>query len=138
MESTFHLSLPCKNIEETKKFYLQDLELTSGRQGSYWVDVNLFNHQITFVQVDKYKIDTPNYTLEKNILPSFHFGVILDHESWEEVYDIVNYWTLDLITKTTFFKDKSGEHMSFFVNDPNGYTIEFKSFIDYSSVFEHH
>lgn len=136
MNSTFHLSLPCKDIEETKKFYLNDLGLESGREGGYWVDINLYNHQITFVAVEKYKIETPNYKLDDNTLPTFHFGVILDHDTWEKVYDNVNHWTLDIITKTTFFKDQHGEHMSFFVEDPNGYVIEFKSFQHNDDIFE--
>jgi extradiol dioxygenase family protein len=135
MDSTFHLSLPCQDIEATKNFYVNDLGLDFGRHTSQWIDINLYNHQITFVVVEKFKIETPNYALNDNVLPTFHFGIILDHDSWEKAYDNANNWTLDIITKTTFLKEENGEHMSFFVEDPNGYTIEFKSFADNDSIF---
>ena len=35
-----------------------------------------------------------------------------------------------------FLKDKIGEHHSFFVNDPNGYTVEFKCFTNSNEVFK--
>jgi extradiol dioxygenase family protein len=136
MNSIFHLSLPSKDIQETKKFYFDDLGLEGGRFGEEWIDVNLFSHQLTFVAVDKFNIDAPSYTLDKNNLPTFHFGVILEYDAWEKVYDSINHWSSDIITKTNFFKDQNGEHMSFFVEDPNGYVIEFKSFLDHDDVFE--
>lgn len=135
MNPVFHLSLPCRNMEETKQFYIDDLGFKHGRSSSQWLDVDLLNHQITFVLSKKFKMRTPNYLLEDNILPLFHFGVILDHNSWEEMYDKVNHWTLDITPKKTFFKDQNGEHHSFFINDPNDYTIEFKTFVDSDSVF---
>ena len=49
MNNTFHISLPCKNIEETIKYYTEELALTIGRKTSKWVDVNLFGNQVTFV-----------------------------------------------------------------------------------------
>jgi extradiol dioxygenase family protein len=135
MNPVFHLSLPCANMEATKKFYVDDLEFKHGRNSSQWLDVDLFNHQITFVLSEKFKIRTPNYMLENTILPLFHFGIILDESSWEEMYDKVNHWTLDITPKKTFFKDKNGEHHSFFIQDPNDYTLEFKTFIDSNSIF---
>lgn len=135
MNPVFHLSLPCKNMELTKQFYIDDLGFKHGRNSSQWLDVDIFNHQITFVLSEKFKIRTPNYMLEDNMLPLFHFGIILDENSWEEMYDKVNHWTLDFTPKKTFFKDKNGEHHSFFIKDPNDYTLEFKTFVDSDSVF---
>lgn len=135
MNPVFHLSLPCKDIEVTRQFYVDDLGFNHGRSTSKWLDVDLFNHQITFVISEKFDIQSPSYVLEDNILPLFHFGVILDESSWEEMHDRVNHWTLDITPKKTFFRDKNGEHRSFFIKDPNGYTIEFKTFVDDDSIF---
>ena len=54
MKATFHISLPCKNIEETIKFYKENLNLEIGRQTNKWFDVNLFGNQITFVLTENY------------------------------------------------------------------------------------
>lgn len=135
MNANFHLSLPCFDIEKTKQFYVDDLGLTCGRSTSKWLDVNLFDHQVTFVMSENFEFKTQNYLLEDNILPLFHFGIILDETTWEEMYDRINHWTLGIPNKRTFFKDKNGEHMSFFIKDPNDYTVEFKTFVENDSIF---
>ncbi|MEX6626694.1 VOC family protein [Tenacibaculum pacificus] len=135
MIATFHLSLPCLDIKETKRFYSEDLGLSCGRETSTWLDVNLFNNQLTYVLVDKFKFDYPDYTFEKDVLPSFHFGVVLTADDWEKMHDRINYWSSETIITKTFLKEKNGEHVSFFVKDPNGYTIEFKTFIEEDEMF---
>ena len=135
MAPIFHLSLPCLNIKETKKFYSEDLGLDCGRETNGWLDVNLFNNQLTYVLVEKFNFEYPNYTFEKDVLPTFHFGVVLDAEEWEKMHDRINHWSSETIITKTFLKDKNGEHVSFFVKDPNGYTIEFKSFIEENEMF---
>ncbi len=135
MASIFHLSLPCLNIKETKKFYTEELGLNCGRETNDWLDVNLYNNQLTYVLVEKFNFESPNYTFDKDVLPSFHFGVVLDAEEWEKMHDRINRWSAETIITKTFLKDKNGEHVSFFVKDPNGYTIEFKSFIEENEMF---
>ncbi|WP_418653803.1 VOC family protein [Tenacibaculum soleae] len=135
MAGTFHLSLPCFDIKETKRFYTEDLGLNCGRETNDWLDVDLFNNQLTYVLATQFKFDYPNYTFEKDTLPSFHFGVVLDADEWEKMHDRINHWSSETILTKTFLKDKHGEHVSFFVKDPNGYTIEFKTFIEEDEMF---
>ncbi len=135
MNPAFHMSLPCLNIEETVKFYTDELDFTIGRVTEEWVDINMFNNQLTFVLVDTFNFDSPDYQFESHALPTFHFGVILNNDKWEEMYDRVNYWLSDYSVKKTFLKDKHGEHVSFFIKDPNGYTLEFKTFIEDNEMF---
>ncbi|WP_299103951.1 VOC family protein [uncultured Tenacibaculum sp.] len=135
MKGTFHISLPCINLEDTVSYYKNDLGLTIGRSSSNWVDVNLFGSQLTFVTIEEFKFECPMYLLDKEELPSFHFGVVLNNDEWDDVYDRINRWSIDTIIKRTFFKDKSGEHNSFFVKDPNGYYLEFKTFKLHDEIF---
>jgi len=135
MNSNFHLSLPCFDLEKTKQFYLDVLGLPAGRSTSKWLDVNLFNHQVTFVTSEKFEFKTQNYLLEGNVLPLFHFGIILDETTWNAMYHKINHWTQRTTNKKTFFKDKNGAHLSFFVKDPNNYTVEFKTFVEKDSIF---
>lgn len=137
MNIPFHLSLPCNDLEATKKFYVEDLEMTEGRSSSNWLDINLFQHQITFVLSDKHWMNSPSYKLDSGVLPMFHFGVILEFKDWKELYKKASSRFDNLIPKKTFLKDKLGEHHSFFIKDPNGYTIEFKTFEEKDSIFSH-
>ncbi|MHA7058523.1 hypothetical protein ACWGOQ_0014970 [Aquimarina sp. M1] len=43
---------------------------------------------------------------------------------------------LEVTTEVTFLENKIGEHLSFFVKDPDGYMVELKSFKNPEEVFE--
>ena len=135
METLFHLSLPCTNAEDTKTFYIETIGAVLGRHSNNWVDINLFGHQITFTQACKFNFSNPNYVFEGKILPSFHFGIILSVEEWGTMYTKLNELNLELVTQATFLKNNPGEHLSFFVKDPNGYMLEFKSFKEPKNAF---
>lgn len=134
MNTSFHLSLPCLDIESTQAFYLS-IGATSGRHAQNWTDINLFNHQITFTKAGKFDFNNPNYVFEGKILPSFHFGVIVDDATLRKVYAKLKAKNMNLVTKATFLKDRTGEHTSFFIKDPNEYMIEFKSFKNSDDMF---
>ncbi|MDH7911895.1 VOC family protein [Winogradskyella sp. SYSU M77433] len=136
METSFHMSLPCLNVEETKDFYINNIGAFLGRTNENWVDINLFGHQLTFIQAEKFNFNSPNYVFEGKILPSFHFGVIVDVDNWGKIYTKLTKQKLEVVTQTTFLKDKTGEHLSFFINDPNDYMLEFKSFKDPKDMFK--
>ncbi|MGE5944285.1 MAG: VOC family protein [Flavobacteriales bacterium] len=135
MVTSFHMSLPCLSVRDTKKFYTS-IGASIGRSTQSWVDINLFGHQITFIKAGKFNFSSPNYVFEGKILPSFHFGVVIGLDAWNEVYTKLKEQDLELVDKTTFLKDNLGEHTSFFVNDPNDYMLEFKSFKNPSDVFK--
>ena len=136
METSFHLSLPCLSVKETKNFYTSIIGASVGRKAENWLDINLFGHQLTFIKAEKFNFNNPNYVFEGKILPSFHFGIIINVEAWGKIYATLNEQNLEVVTQTTFLKDKKGEHLSFFIKDPNGYILEFKSFKNANSVFE--
>ena len=135
MENAFHLSLPCLNLEETKNFYLNILGAGLGRFSKNWIDIDLFSHQITFTQCAKFEFEYPQYTFEGKVLPSFHFGIITGVDLWNALYDKLKIHSSEGIEEGTFLKNEPGEHHTFFVEDPNGYMIEFKCFKDQSEVF---
>lgn len=136
METAFHMSLPCLSVKETKNFYVNSIGATLGRAAQTWVDINLFGHQLTFIKAEKFNFNNPNYVFEGTILPSFHFGVILDEKTWNNIHNRLYKLNLEVVSQTTFLKDKSGEHTSFFVKDPNDYMLEFKNFKNYNDMFK--
>ncbi|WP_179343617.1 VOC family protein [Winogradskyella ursingii] len=136
METSFHMSLPCLSVTETKNFYVNSIGASLGRTAKTWVDINLFGHQLTFIKAEKFNFTNPNYVFEGKILPSFHFGIIVGVETWGEIYAKLSNQNFDVVTQTTFLKDKIGEHLSFFITDPNDYMLEFKSFKDPKEMFK--
>lgn len=136
MKILFHLALPCEDIEQTKDFYINTLGAALGRHTQNWIDINLFGHQITFTKVGDFNFNYKNYRLDEHILPAFHFGVIVDTDTWGKIYSKLFTQNIEVTTEATFLENKIGEHLSFFVTDPNGYKIEFKSFKNIREIFE--
>jgi extradiol dioxygenase family protein len=135
MDHQFHISLPCRHIEATQKFYTKIIGATKGRKSENWVDINLYGHQITFTKSGKFSFDYPSYSFEKTVLPSFHFGIILPVSEWDVLFKKMKEEDFLFIDETHFLADKPGEHKSFFLRDPNGYIIEFKCFAKPESIF---
>lgn len=136
MGSNFHLSLPCRDIEKTKAFYSEILDSNIGRNTNTWIDVDLFGNQITFTQSGDFNFDFKNYRLGDQILPSFHFGIIINIDDFGQLYSRLLQLDIGVTLQTTYMKAHVGEHLSFFLKDPNNYMIEFKCFKNHSEVFK--
>ncbi len=136
MAAQFHLALPCVNINITKKFYIETLGAIKGRSAVKWADINLFDNQITFTECGPFKFDCKSYSFNGDILPSFHFGIILNNTQWQEILNRLKSKNYKINSEVKFLEGKVGEHHSFFVVDPNGYTVEFKCFVNSDQVFE--
>lgn len=136
METAFHMSLPCLSVKETKNFYTNSIGASIGRSSQTWVDINLFGHQLTFIKAQKFNFSSPNYVFEGKILPSFHFGIIVNETTWETIYNKLKKLELQLVDYSSFLKDKTGEHQSYFVKDPNDYMLEFKCFKNQNNIFK--
>ena len=135
MKANFHLALPCIELIKTKAFYVDLLGARTGRSGENWIDIDLYGNQLTFTKAGTFKFDFKNYRLGDQILPSFHFGIVIDVELWGQLYAKLNSTPLKLTPKATYMKEKVGEHLSFFIKDPNGYMVEFKSFKNSHEIF---
>lgn len=135
MKAQFHLALPCKNIEETREFYEDIIKVKLGRSTENWLDVDLYGNQLTFTRAGHFNFEFKSYKLDDFVLPSFHFGVIVPIDIWSGLYGRLFKMDLEVTTEATFMQGKKGEHLSFFVQDPNGYMLEFKSFKNVDEVF---
>jgi extradiol dioxygenase family protein len=133
MKTTFHLSLPCLDVEETRNFYGGIEGVRFGRSSTNWLDVDLYGHQLTFNASGRFSFEYPNYSFEKHVLPAFHFGVILSGSDWERLYSSVREGAGE--EEKNFLSSRKGAHRSFFLTDPNGYVLEFKSFVNPQEVF---
>jgi extradiol dioxygenase family protein len=135
MAANFHLSIPCRDIYKTRVFYSEILKAKVGRTNNAWLDINLYGNQITFVKSGDFNFEFKNYRLGEQILPSFHFGIIMDIEAFGKLYREIIQLDIGTSVKTKFMKDSVGEHLSFFVKDPDNYMLEFKCFKNDKEVF---
>lgn len=136
MKTQFHLALPCLDLEETRAFYEDLLQAGTGRRSETWLDIDLYGHQITFAVSGNFNFQYKNYRLQDYVLPSFHFGLIVPQDYWQEMYNRLSDMDIEITTEATFLENQVGEHLSFFIQDPNGYMVEFKCFRDERDVFK--
>lgn len=135
MKTPFHLSLPCRNVLETRKFYLNVIGAGLGRNASNWVDFDVYGNQLTFVKTAEFTFPTRSYSFEGSIIPAFHFGFILQKNEWNHLFERLSKDKMVKLEQASFLEDQIGGHMSFFVTDPNGYHLEFKCFNKEDEIF---
>ena len=134
-QAAFHLSLPCLSIRATRSFYVDILGAAVGRESTQWVDIDLYGNQITFTKSGPFNFQYQSYKFEDSVLPAFHFGVLVDGREWESLLGRLQGNSLALPVNTLFLKDKPGAHRSIFAEDPNGFMVEFKHFLDPADIF---
>ncbi|MDO7614246.1 MAG: VOC family protein [Crocinitomicaceae bacterium] len=137
MKSSFHLAFPIKNLQNTKEFYVDLLGCSIGRESSNWMDFNFFGHQLT-AQVNPDAVCSfPFYRSEKNAFPFYHFGAVLTWKDWHEMEAKLSESKIRfLIEPKIVFSGEVGEQKTMFVEDPNGYAIEFKAFEQDDQLFK--
>lgn len=136
MAAQFHLALPCTSINKTLTFYREVLGASIGRSSVKWADIDLFKNQITFTECGPFNFDCNSYNFNDDVLPSFHFGVILENKEWNALLKRLQLNAYPMTSQVKFLEHKIGEHHSFFIKDPNDYTVEFKCFLNSSEVFK--
>jgi len=133
----FHLAFPVHDLELARKFYINVLGCTLGRESKKWIDFNLFGHQVVAHLSPEDCTEISTNSVDNDEIPSRHFGVILPWDEWEELCrKIKNDGLKFLIEPKKRFKKKKGEQGTFFIQDPSGNALEFKSFKDDKMVFE--
>ena len=133
----FHLAFPVKDLNTTKDFYKKTLNCKIGRESESWVDFNLYGHQIVAHLAPEECIDVKSNKVDKNQIPCRHFGVILDWDEWIALSKKLDLLKINfLINPKVRFKNKSGEQGTFFLRDPSGNVLEFKTFKNDADVFK--
>lgn len=131
----FHLAFPVRDIESTRRFYRDILGAEVGREAARWIDFNFFGHQISAHVAD----DTDTVRTNKvdgDQVPVRHFGVVLPWEQWHALgRDVAERGVEFLIEPRTRFAGEPGEQGTFFIVDPSGNTLEFKTFRDDGALF---
>ena len=133
----FHIAFPVHNLESAREFYVNVLGCDTGRESNSWIDFNLYGHQIVaHLSPDDCSPVSTN-PVDRDDIPCRHFGVILEWGEWEVLQNRIKKLEHRFLVEPKIrFKSKPGEQGTFFVNDPSGNALEFKSFKNDSMVFE--
>ena len=133
----FHLAIPVRDLEATRLFYVDFLGCEVGRSAPRWIDFNFFGHQLSVHLVDEEEFSAvATNPVDGDRVPSRHFGVVLPWTDWKTLsHQLVERETEFLIAPKTRFVDEPGEQGTFFLLDPSGNALEFKSFKDPERLF---
>lgn len=133
----FHLAIPVDNLEASRKFYRDILELTEGRSSDHWVDFDFFGHQLVIhlKEINSEEKESSNPVDGKNV-PIPHFGLVLDMQTFKEFFEKLIQKNLTFIIEPYIrFKGQVGEQATMFFKDPAGNALEFKAFADMTQLF---
>ena len=125
----FHIAFPVNNLEDTKDFYSKILGCSLGRETDKWIDFNLFGHQIVAHFSPEDCLESNVNKVDGDLVSCRHFGVILPWYKWEIRGKMIKKKKINFMIKPKIrFKNLKGEQGTFFLKDPSGNVLEFKSF----------
>lgn len=133
----FHLALPVTDLDTTRAFYTELLGCPTGRESSRWVDLDFFGHQLVLhlVEPEDHPASACN-AVDGHDVPAGHFGPVLDWADWERLAERMRAHGVEfLIEPYLRFEGRVGEQGTFFVRDPSGNALEFKTFRNISTLF---
>ncbi len=131
----FHLAFPVRDIEATRVFFVERLGCRVGREAERWIDFDFHGHQVSAHLVDESDRDARNSVDGKQV-PVRHFGLILEWKQWTALADRLRESGVRfLIEPYVRFEGEPGEQGTFFVEDPSGNALEFKTFREEGEIF---
>jgi extradiol dioxygenase family protein len=130
MQPILHLSLPVRDIEEARDFYVGTLGCQAARRRDDFIDVWFFGLQLTLH-------DRPGEVTELVPGGSRHFGVTLGSEEFHQLVDRVEKSAVEWLVPVT--TDDAGlltEQTKAKIVDPSGNVIEIKTYRDVEAALE--
>lgn len=129
-QTLFHLAFPIHNVAAAKRFYVEGLGCTLGRESSHAVTFGLSGHQL----VAHVTPEPPPSQL--GIYPR-HFGLVMpSQEAWQALVDQAKAKGLTFFQQPRVrFPGTRIEHHTFFLEDPSHNLLEFKHYTHESAIF---
>jgi extradiol dioxygenase family protein len=130
MQPILHLSMPVRDIEEARDFYVGTLGCQAARRRDDFIDVWFFGLQLTLH-------DRPDEVTELVPGGSRHFGVTLGHEEFHQLVDRLEKSAVEWVVPVT--TDGVGlltEQTKAKIVDPSGNVIEIKTYRDVEAALE--
>ena len=125
----FHLAFSIENIPDTKKFYVDGLGCTVGRQTANSIILNLYGHQLVAHVTEKLPPQTGIYPR--------HFGIVFPTlADWQALLDRATAQNLNFYQSAKHrFSGAITEHRTFFLTDPFANLLEFKYYTHSEAIF---
>lgn len=117
------------DLDATKKFYVEGLGCTLGREADSAVILGLAGHQIV-AHLVKESVE------QKGVYPR-HFGLVFTNEKdWQALVDRAKAGGLKFYQEPRRrYEGKPTEHRTFFLEDPSHNLLEFKYYVHESAIF---
>jgi extradiol dioxygenase family protein len=129
MESrAFHYSFLVRDLDETRRFYVDVLGCREGRSAPTWIDFELYGNQLSC------HLGTPAPTqpcgrVDDIVVPMPHFGAIISFTEYDALAArLVAAGVSFVVTPRIRYAGEVGEQGTFFFLDPSGNALEFKAF----------
>lgn len=136
MQTRFHLAFPVDNLDKARSFYGGVLGCPEGRSTERWVDFDFLGHQIVAHLRDSSEDNDATSSVDGKNVPIRHFGLILPWSEWDALAERMRAAGVAfLIEPYVRFEGEPGEQGTFFVCDPSGNGLEFKTFRDEGQIF---
>lgn len=139
MPAPFHLASPVHDIAAARRFYGGLFGCPEGRSAPDWVDFDFFGHQlVAHVDPSRRAFTPPTHAnaVDGHDVPVPHFGVVLEWSAWHALAErLRQVGTQFVIEPYIRFAGEVGEQATFFLYDPSGNALEFKSFRDPARLF---
>ncbi len=134
----FHLAFPVRDLESTRRFYVEVLGCRVGRSSDRWIDFDFGGNQITAHLVDEAPLSEAHNPVDGHQVPVRHFGLILPMEEWEALAQRLRERNTEFIIEPYVrFQGQVGEQATMFLLDPSGNALEFKAFRSEDHIFAH-
>ena len=130
MQPILHLSMPVRDIEEARDFYVRALGCQPARRRDGFMDVWFLGLQVTLH-------DRPDEATGLVPGSSRHFGVTLDRKEFDQLVDRLEKSGVEWIVPVT--TDDAGlltEQTKAKIVDPSGNVIEVKTYRDVEAALE--
>eukprot|EP01116_Phalansterium_solitarium_P025171 TRINITY_DN9506_c0_g1_i3.p1 TRINITY_DN9506_c0_g1~~TRINITY_DN9506_c0_g1_i3.p1 ORF type:complete len:188 (-),score=55.91 TRINITY_DN9506_c0_g1_i3:118-681(-) len=133
----FHLAIPVHNLAAARDFYGRVMNCSEGRSSQYWIDWNLYGHQlVTHWASDDYRGAKIKNSVDAKMVPVPHFGACLTIEDFKVLADRLKAeGTKFIIEPHVRFPGAKGEQWTMFFEDPSGNSLEFKAMKDPDNLF---
>ncbi len=130
MQPILHLSIPVRDIDEARDFYVHTLGCQAARARSGFTDVWFFGMQVTLQ-------DRPDEASALRPGGCRHFGVTLSRDDFDAMTARLTASGIEwLVPVSTDDKGRSTEQTKAKIADPSGNVIEFKTYRDVEAALE--